>query len=146
MKDKRISDHQITASSAEFGELGTEIEFFHGYLARLSSPKTDKISFWMARNNDLRPWLQVDFLHQVYVCAIATQGSIVGYWVKTYSLQYSDDGVVFADYKKGHILEGNTDANNIVNNDLIPAIVARYIRVLPKSWNYRTGMKIELYG
>jgi len=146
MEDKRISDNQITASS---GFVGAHSDTMHGYEGRLNYKSTlgDRKS-WAPVQADLNQWLQVDFLrHKAYVCAIATQGQDeVAQWVATYSLQYSNDGVVFTDYKQGHVFQGNTNNNGIVKNDLIPAIVARYIRVLPKSWYDHIAMRMELYG
>jgi len=144
MEDKRILDHQITASSAYVDPQFT----LHGYNGRLNymSMPGDRKS-WAPQQSDLNQWLQVDFLHKAHVCAIATQGQDeLAQWVKTYSLKYSNDGVVFTDYKQGHVFQGNTNNNGIVKNDLIPAIVTRYIRVRPKSWEYWIAMRIELYG
>jgi len=144
MEDKRILDHQITASTAYADLLFT----MHGYNGRLNYRSTlNNRKSWAPALLDLNQWLQVDFLNKAHVCAIATQGQDeLAQWVATYSLQYSNDGVVFIDYKQGHIFQGNSNSNGIVKNDLIPAIVARYIRVLPKSWVFWTAMRIELYG
>ena len=132
MEDKRISDNQITASSA--------YQNLYAYNCRLNYKST-----WAAKSHSsTNQWLQVDFLHKVHVCAIATQ-NYESEWVKTYSLQYSDDGVVFTDYKQGHIFQGNT-GEGIVKNDVIPPIVARYIRVLPKDSEWWIAMRMELYG
>ena len=44
------------------------------------------------------------------------------------------------------IFQGNTDASSVVRHDLVPAIIARYIRVHP---GYELGnnvcMRLELY-
>lgn len=76
MEDKRIADHQITASSADYSTVAGQIaDVYDGYLGRLiSPPKTNDVKGWLALYTNLSQWLQVDFLHKVFVCAIATQG------------------------------------------------------------------------
>lgn len=136
MEDSRILDSQMTASSAYADTLSA-------FKGRLNHDMA-----WAVRLKNVYQWLQVDLLNNSqHVCAIATQGlRPYDQWVTSYSLQYSDDGVVFTDYNAGHIFQGNMNENRIVKNDLIPAIVARYIRVRPKSWNDWISMRMELYG
>lgn len=41
---------------------------------------------------------------------------------------------------------GNTDQYNLVSHELIPPIRARYLRIIPESWNTEIALKVELYG
>ena len=43
-------------------------------------------------------------------------------------------------------LSGNTDGTTVVSHDLIPAILARYIRFRPLAWHRVIAMRVELYG
>jgi len=142
MESKNISDSQITASSMYGG-------YMYAHNARLNYKYESGLAkSWAAQDINTYQWLQIDLLRKrLHVCAIATQGYTgMGQWIETYSLQYSDGGVVFIDYKQVHIFQGNTNSYSIVKNDLVPAIVARYIRVLPKSWSQWIAMRMELYG
>lgn len=62
----------------------------------------------------------------------------------TYKLQYSLDGSSWTDYNNGQALTGNANATGTATADLTP-FSARYVRVLPQTWNgYPTG-RFELY-
>jgi len=143
MEDGRILDSQVTASS----QYSAFTKAAYARLHLISTP--EKQGAWAAANKkyDPNPWLQVDLLRQVHVLAIATQGrSGNPQWVTSYSLQSGNDGVMFIDYNEGQIFQGNENKGAVVKHELIPAITAKYIRVLPKTWNYWAAMRIELYG
>ena len=58
------------------------------------------VGAWIPARNDHSQWLQVNFGKETEVTGIATQG----YWnalqyVKSYTLQYSDDGHSFQQYQ-----------------------------------------------
>ncbi|XP_031562905.1 uncharacterized protein LOC116298543 [Actinia tenebrosa] len=106
-----------------------------------------KTGAWSARTNDVNQWIQVDMGRVVKVTRIATQGrQDYNQWVKTYAVQYSMDGGHFEDYQGGRVLTGNSDRNSIVGHSLEPAIIARYIRIRPKSWYGHISMRFEIYG
>ena len=44
------------------------------------------------------------------------------------------------------VLSGNQNFHSVVSNKLRQPITARYIRFKPLSWNYRIGMRTEIYG
>ena len=107
MESGKILDKQITASSewdanhtAHQGRLNFK-EVVEGGVAKKSGS-------WVARKNDKNPWLQVDLLREESVVAsVATQGrnrntrwsGPHNQWVKSYKLQYSNNGVDFEYYK-----------------------------------------------
>ena len=41
---------------------------------------------------------------------------------------------------------GNSDSTSVVSHDLIPPIMARYIRFRPLAWHWQIAMRVELYG
>lgn len=88
MESGAILDSQITASSPPAP---------HG--ARLNS-QVDGGS-WSALVIDVNQWLQVDFLQNVTLCKVATQGRDSSpQWVLSYLLSYSMDGSAFENYKQ----------------------------------------------
>ena len=106
MESGKILDKQITASSewdsnhaAHQGRLNSQ-EVVEGGGARKSGS-------WSALINNQSQWLQVDLLREEsVVTSVATQGrnrhplwSRHKQWVKSYKLQYSNNGVNFKYYK-----------------------------------------------
>ena len=107
MESGKILDKQITASSkwnaqcaARQGRLNFQ-EVVEGGVPKKSGS-------WAARKNDKNPWLQVDLLcEESVVTSVATQGrnrnplwgGPHNQWVKSYKLQYSNNGVDFEYYK-----------------------------------------------
>jgi hypothetical protein len=96
MEDKRILDHQITASS-HFSNKST------AYQGRLETKKSQThIGAWSS-NQTFASWLQIDLGLVSMVTKVATQGRHdADQWVKTYVLMYSIDGIHWATYKDQH--------------------------------------------
>jgi len=103
-------------------------------------------SNWIADGSDTNPYFQVDLGRIEIVSAVASQGrQDFPQWVLTYSIQYSNDNVNFTDYNGGAVFTANTNQNTIVRNDFSPLIRARYIRILPLSFNTRVAGRFEVY-
>ncbi|XP_028514229.1 EGF-like repeat and discoidin I-like domain-containing protein 3 isoform X2 [Exaiptasia diaphana] len=137
MESNAIPDSKITASSYSASYLPS--------YARLNAALGN--GGWTANPNTLGDWIQVDLSKVTRITAIATQGRQgSSYWVKTYSLQYSDDGTNFKDYEGGKTLPGNSEGSTVVKTNLDPAIAARYIRLLPKTYHNHMILRMELYG
>ncbi len=95
MENREIADWQITASS----------EYGHNYAAmqgRLHfQADAGKVGSWSALINDVNQWLQIDLIGQYIVTRVATQGrDDLDQWVKTYKLEYGDDGNNFQLYRE----------------------------------------------
>ncbi|XP_028514235.1 EGF-like repeat and discoidin I-like domain-containing protein 3 [Exaiptasia diaphana] len=138
MQSMDIPDSKITASS---------------YISGIWLPSYARLNVllgyggWIPASNTIGQWIQVDLSNVTRITAIATQGSqSESHWVKTYSLQYSEDGTSFKDYEGGKTLSGNSDRTTVVKNNLDPAITARYIRLLPKAYYSYMALRMELYG
>ncbi|XP_074626539.1 EGF-like repeat and discoidin I-like domain-containing protein 3 [Acropora palmata] len=158
MESGKILDKQITASSitnalhaAHQGRLN-----FQEVVERGGAKKSGS---WSALKKDQNQWLQVDLLRQEsVVTSVATQGrnrnSLWGkhnQWVKSYKLQYSNNGVDFEYYKDARqnsakVFAGNNDRDSIVRHYLNPPIRARYIRFQPIAWNVHISMRVGLNG
>ena len=106
MESGKILNKQITASSewnahhaAHQGRLNFQEVVEEGVAGKSGS--------WSALKNDKNQWLQVDLLREEsVVTSVATQGrnshplwSRHEQWVKSYKLQYSNNGVNFKYYK-----------------------------------------------
>lgn len=88
MENGQISKESITASSQLNPIAGPEN-------ARLNSKAA-----WKPQRNDHHQWLQVNFGAETRVTGISTQGDYgVNFWVKSYTLRYSNDGSKFQQYQ-----------------------------------------------
>ncbi|PFX33163.1 Neuropilin-2 [Stylophora pistillata] len=146
MESQAIEDAQISASS----QLDGNHSAIQGRLHLERNGR--KQGGWSALTNDRNQWLQVDLNTFARVTVIATQGRH-GFkeWVTKYSMQYSDDGVTFTLYKESDsssekVFDGNQDSDTVVYNKLTSPITARYIRLIPTTWNNHISMRMELYG
>ncbi|XP_031558985.1 hemocytin-like [Actinia tenebrosa] len=95
-------------------------------------------------------WIQVDLLQPTTVSRIATQGHPdLVQWVMDYSIEYGTIEGNLMEYENRlneKVFKGNTDQNTIVFNVLDPPIFARYVRILPKSYQTYVSIRLELYG
>ena len=105
MENYNISNLQISASSAA----GAIHAASNGRL-NFNPHNIHFAGSWSAVSSDFdqpfdQPWLQVDFLEKITVTKVATQGRLLDslrffQWVKTYSLNYSQDGIDFEAYEQ----------------------------------------------
>lgn len=87
-----ILDSQITASSVYSSPYAPS-------MGRLNSQVHE--GSWSALVLDVNQWFQVDFLQNVTLSKVATQGRhSYPQWVLSYMLSYSRDGSAFETYKQ----------------------------------------------
>ncbi|XP_029202215.2 uncharacterized protein LOC114966489 [Acropora millepora] len=102
---------------------------------------------WCSQYADTKQFLQIDLGQVTKVTRIAHQGrSDAGWWTKTYTLSYSNDGANFTSYKNDEILQGNIDYTSTVGHILKPPIYARFVKINVKSFNGYPALRVELYG
>ncbi|KAJ6655250.1 hypothetical protein lerEdw1_005594 [Lerista edwardsae] len=149
--DGDVSNGQITASSFwdENNEIGKVVKW---------SPDKAWLSVqgpsWAANQSNHRQWLEIDLGERKRITGIRTTGSTMlnfNFYVKTFIVNYRNNskwrtykGVISSDEKK--IFKANSNQGDIVRNNFIPPIVARYVRVIPQSWHKRIALKVELIG
>ena len=97
MQNYQIPDSAITASTTYNGYMGPENGRLH------FQAKSGEYGAWAVSKNDQFQWFQVDFGSFTKVTGLSTQGRQDGsWWVKTYSLSFSYEGVFFEDYKENN--------------------------------------------
>ncbi|XP_031564451.1 EGF-like repeat and discoidin I-like domain-containing protein 3 [Actinia tenebrosa] len=142
MEDGTIPDQQLTASTTYDGRYLPA----YGRLNFKANVSYNSGS-WAPKTLDFNQWFQVDLGSVAKVTGVATQGNpIYATWITSYGLQYSVDNSHYEDYEKGKIFSGNSDQNTVVKNNVNPAIIARYIRIRPKTWYRYIRTRVELYG
>ena len=94
MESRIIKDAQITASS-QWDPNHAAIQGRLNFLAG-----GGKQGGWSARHNNPSQWIQVDLERYTKVTGIVTQGrNAYNQWVTKYTLQYSEDGATFVNYR-----------------------------------------------
>lgn len=149
LEDGRIQNKQISASSFKKSWWG---DYWEPSLARLNAQ--GRVNAWQAKANNNKQWLQVDLLKIKKVTAIVTQGckSLSSeMYVKSYTIQYSDQGVIWKSYRQkssmvDKIFEGNSNTKGHMKNFFNPPIISRFIRIIPKTWNQSIALRLELFG
>ncbi|OCT94736.1 coagulation factor V [Xenopus laevis] len=148
MENSIIKDEQITASSYKSSWLSSWVPS----LARLN--KMSKTNAWQAKSSNDREWLQIDFLMTKKITGIATQGAkamTTDMYVKSYSIQYSDNGKDWKPYTDESaplekVFLGNGNSNGHVKNEIRPPILARFLRIIPKTWHNSITLRLEIFG
>ncbi|PFX31363.1 Zinc metalloproteinase nas-15 [Stylophora pistillata] len=140
MEDFTIKNSQITASNS--------VNRFHGPTqARLNLPVgKGGVGAWCVGRPSNEEYLQVDFLNKTTITGVATQGRESAYpkFVKEYLLSYSDDGKSWALHSE--VFTGNSDMSTVKTNQVTNPIVARFVRILPTSWDTDICLRAEFYG
>ncbi|XP_069723777.1 coagulation factor V [Phaenicophaeus curvirostris] len=148
MENGEIKNTQVTASSTKTSWFNT----WDPSLARLN--QKGKLNAWRAKLNNNQQWLQIDLLSIKKITAVATQGakSISGEnFVKTYVIQYSDQGLEWKSYTDGSssvakVFLGNENSHGHVKHFFNPPIMSRFIRIVPRTWYHGIALRVELYG
>ncbi|XP_071796388.1 lactadherin-like [Asterias amurensis] len=133
MENKVIPDAAITASSTYENMIPT-----HGpQRSRLNT--IGQCAAWGPSTSDTQPWIQVDLGSVSYITALITQGRgnrNVDQWVTAYNVKYGLEveptKYVTDVYGVPTEFVGNTDANSTVTTRFETALVARFLRILPK--------------
>ncbi|XP_066271773.1 uncharacterized protein [Branchiostoma lanceolatum] len=108
--------------------------------------------YWRPYYIDTNQYLQVNFDDPRYIYGLETRGRPSSTWyVQTYELQYTEDGSNWQYFKdpntgSNKVFTGNNDGNTIVSNNLDYSILAKQIRVRPKSWNNYIALAVRFLG
>ncbi|XP_077099851.1 adipocyte enhancer-binding protein 1 isoform X2 [Siphateles boraxobius] len=150
MESHRVEDDQILASSMSH----------HGFSAlrgRLNMQNSaDEEDFyggaWCADTEEKEHWFQVNARREVEFTGVITQGrnsESHNDFVSSYFVAFSNDSREWTVLHDGYaewLFYGNVDKDTPVMTEFSYPVVARYIRVLPQSWNGSLCMRIEVLG
>jgi len=147
----KIADSQLSASSFwDSVNNPTEHHFHHGRLFGLTG-----VAAWVGGTHTANEWIQVDYLDQVEITGVATQGRGDGevwqgysQFVSQYTVSYkSDENGAFqfvTDENGAAILfPGNYDKETVVANQFPSTIKARYFRINPTAWHEAISLRFE---
>ncbi|KAL9955598.1 hypothetical protein ACROYT_G036941 [Oculina patagonica] len=145
MQNNQIPDSALRASTSyNVNSMGPRNGRLH------FQAKSGQYGAWAVSTNNEFQYFEVNFGDWTQVTKVATQGRQDGnWWVKSYSLSYSYDGVFFIDYKEDDVVKvfsGNSDRYSVVTHRLENPIITRYLRIKPKTWNGYISLRAEFYG
>ena len=146
------SDSAITASGIH-GDINDATQ---SRLDNMPNPNVHNSGAWCIGSTSLPIWIQVQ-LHPLFlILKIATRGLPSGergssaYWVTSYKVQYSSSADQrFRTIQNGThgemVFKGNEDNDRIKYNVIPGIILAKYVRLLPETWNEEICLRWELY-
>ena len=122
--------------------------------SRLNTVYTNGLSGgWQAAVTSVGEYIQADLGTVRRLENVVTQGWFSNsnfYWVTSYRFAYSIDGAsyTFVSNPDGSdkIFTGNTDNDTLVQHDFDPALVARYVRLHPQTWNRAIALRWDVTG
>nr|XP_057922945.1 discoidin domain-containing receptor 2-like isoform X2 [Doryrhamphus excisus] len=151
MTGGQIQDEDISASS-QWSE-STAAKF-----GRLDFDNGDGDGAWcpdiLSESDGFKEYLQVDLRSLHFITLVGTQGrhadGMGKEFAQRYRIKYSRDAtnwVSWSDRKGRQVIEGNSNAYDVVLKDLEPPIIARYVRFMPVTdHSLIVCMRVELYG
>ncbi|CAH3164351.1 unnamed protein product [Porites evermanni] len=148
MKDGRIENSQLSSFSHYRNK-----QDWAASQGRLGNSKA-----WCSNSNDNRKeYFEIDLLRVRHVSSMDMQGyrGWIGlyrrsYYVKTFTVNYSYDGVTWYIYKANDGAEltftGNSNANDVKTNQFRDTFVTRFLRIHPKEFYRDMCLRLEFYG
>ncbi|XP_061564388.1 inactive carboxypeptidase-like protein X2 [Cololabis saira] len=148
----KIDDFQLHASSMKRYGLGAH----RGRLNIQAGLYEDDLydGAWCAGRDDPLQWLELDARRLTKFTGVITQGRSSLWssdWVTSYKVMVSNDSHTWVTLKNGSedmIFPGNREKEIPMRNIFLTPVVARYIRVNPRSW-FHSGsicMRVEILG
>ncbi|KAK3700595.1 hypothetical protein QZH41_001586 [Actinostola sp. cb2023] len=139
-----LGDWMMSSSSqwdSNHGPTNAKLDFMGG---------RGKTGGWSARHNNAQQWIKVDFDREMKITRISTRGRHDhNQWVKSFTLEYSQNGLSFLPYKENGIVkvfQANKDRTTIVSHKLSSPLIGLAIRFRPKSWYGHISMRVGVYG
>ncbi|XP_068460764.1 inactive carboxypeptidase-like protein X2 [Clinocottus analis] len=150
MESRKIEPDQLSASSmSEYS--------FAPQRARLNMQGSDdeenmRGGAWCANAEDRNHWFEIDARRETEFTGVITQGRDSlneSDFVKSYFLAFSNDSREWTTIHDGYtdwLFFGNSDKDTPLMNQLAEPVLARYMRIIPQSWNGSLCMRLEVLG
>ncbi|CAB3983604.1 Signal peptide, CUB and EGF-like domain-containing 1 [Paramuricea clavata] len=141
MENRRIPDSALTSGVSRF--------YHPPKNARLHNQGPGWAPLYFSADED---YLQVDFLEEVWLTGIATQGSsyYTGSWLEAFYIQKSSNGQDWSyfvgEYVTRHIFIANDDIDTVVRNKLTYPVKTRYVRMSEYAFKNWISFRVEFYG
>ncbi|KAM9734427.1 LOW QUALITY PROTEIN: adipocyte enhancer-binding protein 1 [Menidia menidia] len=148
LESHRVEDDQLQASSQSHHGFAPQ----RGRLNMQGSANEEDLfgGAWCAEPEEREHWFQVDARREVQFSGVITQGKSSEHtedFVSSYHLAFSNDSrdwTVLHDGYAEWMFYGNVDRDTPVLSQLASPVVARYLRILPQSWNGSLCLRAEV--
>ncbi|XP_022799083.1 lactadherin-like [Stylophora pistillata] len=140
-----LEDHSILGS---YISASSWYNAYHGpQNARLNLVRTaSHAGAWCVKYYSSGEWLQVNLRRIMKITAIATQGrEDYSQWVKSYKICYGQSLSGFCE-PLNQVFVGNVDTGTVVTHQFSKPLYARFVRLIPVTWQKRACLRLELYG
>ncbi|MED6280579.1 hypothetical protein CHARACLAT_012158 [Characodon lateralis] len=150
MESRKIESDQLTASSMSQYRFSPQ----RARLNMQGSEDEDSMrgGAWCANSEDRIHWFEIDARKETEFTGVITQGRDSlneSDYVTSYFLAFSNDSREWTTIHDGYadwLFFGNSDKDTPVMNRLAEPVLARYIRIIPQSWNGSLCMRLEVLG
>ncbi|XP_039875392.1 inactive carboxypeptidase-like protein X2 [Simochromis diagramma] len=150
MESHKVEPDQLSASSMSQYHFAPQ-------RARLNMQGSDdeeniRGGAWCANSEDAIHWFEIDARRATEFTGVITQGRDSlndNDYVTSYFLAFSNDSREWTTIHDGYadwLFFGNNDKDTPVMNQLAVPVVARYMRIIPQSWNGSLCMRLEVLG
>ncbi|KAL5007409.1 hypothetical protein ScPMuIL_016215 [Solemya velum] len=142
-----VRDEQLTASSQK----NDFTKSYRGRLNNTANPALDIGGGWVAGVNDKNQYFQVDMEVPYKYTKIHLQG-VDGEpkWITSFRVFYTNNDTgpwtLYSNNASNTIFSANQDEDTVVDIELNPPILSRYIRLNPWTWSGGIGLRLELSG
>ncbi|XP_032367025.1 adipocyte enhancer-binding protein 1-like [Etheostoma spectabile] len=148
LESHRVEDDQLLASSQSHHGFTAQ----RGRLNMQGSKDEDDLygGAWCAEPEEKNHWFEVDARREVEFTGVITQGrnsEQLEDFVSSYFVAFSNDSRDWTTLQDGYaewLFYGNVDKDTPVLGQFSPPVVARYIRILPQSWNGSLCLRAEI--
>lgn len=148
LESHRVEDDQLLASSQSHHGFAAQ----RGRLNMQASESEDDMygGAWCAESEDKDHWFEVDARREVEFTGVITQGrnsDLHEDYVSSFFVAFSNDSRDWTVHHDGYaewLFYGNVDKDTPVLSQFNAPVVARYIRILPQSWNGSLCLRTEV--
>ncbi|XP_057674693.1 adipocyte enhancer-binding protein 1 [Corythoichthys intestinalis] len=148
LESHRVEDDQLLASSQSTHGFAAQ----RGRLNMQGSTNNQDLfgGAWCAEPEETNSWFEVDARREVEFSGVITQGrnsEQIEDFVSSYFVAFSNDSREWEILHDGYaewLFYGNADSDTPVLNQFSWPVVARYIRIMPQSWNGSLCLRAEI--
>ncbi|XP_076127254.1 inactive carboxypeptidase-like protein X2 [Alosa pseudoharengus] len=150
MESHRVATDQLVASSMSQYRYGVH----RSRLNMQASANDDDLNggAWCANPEEKQHWIEMDARTMTEFTGVITQGRddpLDNDFVTSYYVAFSNDSrewIILNDGYSEWLFFANSDKQTPVMAQFVEPVVARYIRVMPQSWNGSLCMRMEVMG
>jgi hypothetical protein len=106
---------------------------------------------WCSTHNDDKQFIAFDLGEDFSLSKVAIQGKVddKNRYIEQFTMDYSSDAKKWSEYKDifgKSDLDGNKNTYDVASHDLVPAIIARYVKLKPTKWNNGICATVDMFG